>query len=297
MFSFFKEQISKLYNHFSQKLSTLFNRKSFDKEFIPPLKELLLSWDVGSSCTKKIIDEVELFLKQHPSPSPEQVQQECERILLKQLSSLEDNPETQPTVALFVGINGSGKTTTIGKYAHHLSTQGKKVLIIAGDTFRAAAPQQLEEWSLKAGATIHLGKEKADPSSVVFDGCDRFVKEKFDALIIDTAGRLQTSTPLMNELSKIKRVAQKRLGDTSIATWITLDCTLGQNILSQISLFHKALPLDGLILTKCDSTSKGGIIFAAADLYKLPIVYVTYGEGIEAIKKFDATEYVKALFN
>ncbi|MFA5306460.1 MAG: signal recognition particle-docking protein FtsY, partial [Candidatus Babeliales bacterium] len=206
-------------------------------------------------------------------------------------------PETSPRIMLMVGINGSGKTTFVAKYAQLMKQQGKRVLVIAGDTFRAAATEQLSSWVSSLGIALHVGKEGQDPAAVVYDGCKKCLDEKFDALIIDTAGRLQTKTNLMHELEKIKRTISKHFPQEKIATWLSIDAMLGQNSLTQAELFHQVTPLDGIILTKLDGTGKGGIVFAITHKLKIPIIYVTYGERINDIARFDAEKYVHGLLH
>ena len=198
-------------------------------------------------------------------------------------------------IFLFVGINGSGKTTSIGKLAHKYTKQGKKVLLVAADTFRAAAPEQLNQWALESGADILCGKEGQDPASLVFQGCEKFKNEQYDILIIDTAGRLQTRVNLMHELAKIKRSVQKQLSDRTVTTLLTIDAMLGQNSFEQAKLFKESTDVSGIILTKMDGTGKGGIVFAIAQELGIPVAYLTFGEQSDQIKTFDVQEYVTEL--
>ncbi len=207
----------------------------------------------------------------------------------------QDYPEQNYPVILFVGVNGSGKTTAIGKLASRLKADGKKVLLAAADTFRAAATEQLAEWAKMVGVDIVTGREGQDPASVVFQAAEKFKNEGYDYLIVDTAGRLQTKVNLMNELAKIKRVIAKILGEDNITILLTVDSMLGQNSLEQAQIFNESANVDGIILTKMDGTGKGGIVFAIVQELKIPIEYITFGENVEAIKSFDAQEYVKEL--
>ena len=216
-------------------------------------------------------------------------------ILLDILLQLKSPDLSTERVFLFVGINGSGKTTSIGKLAHHYTQQGKKVLLVAADTFRAAAPEQLNQWALQVGADILIGKEGQDPASLVFQGCEKFKNEQYDILIIDTAGRLQTKINLMHELAKIKRSLSKQLPEESIATLLTIDSMLGQNSFEQAKLFKEATDVNGIILTKMDGTGKGGIVFAIAQELGIPVAFLTFGEQADQLKKFDAQEYVTEL--
>ena len=216
-------------------------------------------------------------------------------ILLSILNKNDMPNYTNQQIFLLVGINGSGKTTSIGKLAHFYAQQGKKVLLVAADTFRAAAPEQLAQWAQQTHADILTGKEGQDPASLVFQGCEKFKKEGYDILIIDTAGRLQTKINLMHELAKIKRSLSKQLPDMPIATLLTIDGMLGQNSFEQAKLFKESTDVNGIILTKMDGTGKGGIVFAIAQELSIPVVFLTFGEQADQIKQFDAQEYVTEL--
>ena len=196
-----------------------------------------------------------------------------------------------------MGINGSGKTTFAGKLAYDLHKQGKKVLLVAADTFRAAAPEQLKQWAIRTGASIINGKEGQDPASVVFTGCEQFKSQGFDALIIDTAGRLQTKTNLMKELEKIHKIISRQLPNYTPCTLLTIDAMLGQNSFEQATLFNESTQLDGIVLTKMDGTGKGGIVFAITQQLGIPVAYIAYGEQPEQLKLFNAQEYVQELLN
>ena len=196
-----------------------------------------------------------------------------------------------------VGINGSGKTTFAGKLAHKYAQESKKVLLVAADTFRAAAPEQLQEWSDTVGVDMVRGTQNQDPASVVCSGCEKFKTDQYDILIIDTAGRLHTKTNLMNELTKINRVITKQLPDKTVNTLLTIDSMLGQNSFEQAKLFHESTDLSGLVLTKMDGTGKGGIVFAITDELAIPIWYITFGEQLNQLKLFDKNEYVDNLLN
>jgi fused signal recognition particle receptor len=202
----------------------------------------------------------------------------------------------KPFVLLTVGVNGSGKTTTIGKLAAKLVASGKKVMLAAGDTFRAAAAEQLEIWAGRTGASIVRGKEGADPSSVIFDAVKRGVIEGFDVVIADTAGRLHTKTDLMQELQKVRRVIDKACAGAPHETWLVIDSTSGQNAIAQAQIFTKDMLVSGIVLTKLDGTAKGGVILGIADQLKLPVRYVGIGERVEDLREFDAEEFVEALF-
>jgi fused signal recognition particle receptor len=202
----------------------------------------------------------------------------------------------KPTVILMVGVNGAGKTTTIAKLADRYKEEGKKVLLAAGDTFRAAAVQQLEMWGRRVGVPVYKGKEGARPSAVIFEAVQQGVKDGVDVIIADTAGRLQTKAPLMEELRKINDACGKALGGAPHETLLVLDATTGQNAISQAKEFSDALKLSGVVLTKLDGTAKGGVILAVAEEFKLPVRFIGVGEKSHDLREFDADDFVDALF-
>jgi fused signal recognition particle receptor len=228
--------------------------------------------------------------------SSQEIKQRLQHILTAQLTTVESLKRETP-ITLVVGINGVGKTSFVGKYAKKLTDQGKRVLIVAADTFRAAAVDQLQVWADRARATFFDGSGKTDPAAVVFDGCKKFVLEQFDHVIIDTAGRLQAKENLMKELEKIAKVVAKAAPGVEMSTWIVVDGTLGQNSLEQARLFNEVSFLSGLVLTKVDSSSRGGIIFSICDALQVPVMYLSHGEGVDDITPFSAESYVKGIFN
>ncbi len=290
MFNFIKSKLANIYNSFSSKLATIFGRSTLDEATLKELEILLLSADTGVQTTRAILDK----LKKSTLSDGQTLRDAIKPILLDTLTSVQKYaPESR--VFVLVGINGSGKTTFAGKLAHHYASQGKKVLLVAADTFRAAAPEQLLQWAHRCGADIVLGKADQDPASVVFAGCERFKHDHYDVLIIDTAGRLQTKTNLMNELAKVKRVISKQVPDEKISTLLTIDSMLGQNSFEQAKLFKESTDVNGIVLTKMDGTGKGGIVFSITQQLHIPIAYITFGEQLEQAKLFDAHEYVENL--
>lgn len=296
MFGFIKNSLKKIYDQVTSKVSALFNRSSFDESFLQELKTLLIAADVGMTTTEELITSLRAQIASLKTPDAATVKNIFEEMLTAKLTSLPE-PAALPQVLLMVGVNGSGKTTFLAKMAYLVHQQGKRVLLVAGDTFRAAATDQLAHWGKSMGVAVHIGRPEQDPAAVMFDACQRFLSEGFDHLLIDTAGRLQTKVNLMKELEKIRRVLDKALSGRPVVAWLGVDAMLGQNSLRQAELFHEATKLDAIVLTKFDGTGKGGIVFAITAQYKIPVVYITFGEGIEAIKRFNAQEYVHDLIN
>lgn len=296
MLGFLKEKIKKVYNSFTTKVSSIFSRASLDEEFIKELNDLLLSADTGIKATTKIIENLQKQIANKTVDSLEQAKQELEQYLISVLK-VEKSETVHPAVLLLVGVNGTGKTTFAAKLAALLKAQGKRVLLVAGDTFRAAATQQLAQWGQRAGVQVFIGRDNQDPAAVIFDACKMFTEQGFDHLIIDTAGRLQTKVNLMRELEKIRRIIDKQLEGYQISTWLAVDSMLGQNSLRQAELFYESTQITGVVLTKFDGSGKGGIVFAIADQLQVPILYFTFGEALGDIKVFDAAQYVEELLN
>jgi fused signal recognition particle receptor len=294
MFSFIKNTLQKIFSQVTSQLGTLFGKTHIDQEALKELEILLLSSDVGVKTTQSIITQLKTQIGSTPTNGA-QLKSMLNEILLEILSNNENTSTQNATVFLLVGINGSGKTTSIGKLAQLQKTLGKKVLLVAADTFRAAATEQLAQWAHSTQTDIVCGKEGQDPASVIFQGCEKFKNEQYDILIIDTAGRLQTKVNLMHELAKIKRVVTKQLPHNTISTLLTIDGMLGQNSFEQAKLFKESTDVDGIILTKMDGTGKGGIVFAIAQSLNIPIAYLTFGEQADHIKLFNAKEYVTGL--
>jgi len=294
MFSFIKNKLQKIFSTVTSKLGSFFNRTIIDEAALKELEIVLISSDVGVATTRSIIAELRKQIGTGVIDGA-QLKKHMHTILLDILNQHSVPDIDNQNVFLFVGINGSGKTTSIGKLAHHYTQQRKKVLLVAADTFRAAAPEQLHQWALKVGADILCGKDGQDPASLVYQGCEKFKNENYDILIIDTAGRLQTKINLMYELAKIKRCIQKQLPDYSVTTLLTIDAMLGQNSFEQAKLFKESTDVTGIILTKMDGTGKGGIVFAIAQELAIPVIFITFGEQSDQIKKFDAKEYVTEL--
>jgi len=268
-----------------------------DDDFYEELEECLILADVGMQVTDKIVNDLRKKVKAERLKTNVEVKGALTGILTGVLNAGDLNMklDTKPAVILMVGVNGVGKTTTIGKLAASYTAQGKKVLLVAGDTFRAAAAEQLTVWSERAGCGIVRHEEGSDPASVVFDGCVAAKARGVDVVIIDTAGRLHNKANLMNELSKITRVIRRELPESDLETLMVLDATTGQNGLIQAKQFAESAGLTGIVLTKLDGTAKGGIVFAIAGEMGLPVKYIGVGEGVDDLMAFNPGEFVEAL--
>lgn len=294
VFGFLKNTLQKIYNTVTSPIKALFARP-IDEQALADLEVILLSADTGIKTTKLIMEKVKNAW-QHGSLKDGQ---DLKVLLHQELLALLESEKfgDLANVIVLVGINGSGKTTAAAKLGQLLKQQNKKILFVAADTFRAAATQQLERWAQQLNTDIVIGTEGQDPASVVFAGMQKYKAGNYDAVIIDTAGRLQTKINLMKELEKIKRVIATQAPDQKITTLLTIDSMLGQNSFEQAKIFNESTPIDGVILTKMDGTAKGGIVFAINNELKIPIAYISFGEKPEQIKKFDAQEYVHELLN
>ncbi|MER3398582.1 MAG: signal recognition particle-docking protein FtsY [Chloroflexota bacterium] len=276
----------------------LFAGRALNEDFWLNLEELLIGADVGVETTEKLLQRLRHRVREDALVGPEETMRAFAEELVKVLSvdgSGLNLRTDEPAVILVVGVNGSGKTTTIGKLAHLLKTQGRRVIVAAADTFRAAAIDQLRIWADRAGAEIIAHQPGADPAAVVYDALQAARARRAGAVIIDTAGRLQTKVPLMEELKKIRRVIEKADGRGPDETLLVLDATTGQNGLSQARHFAEAVGLTGIVLAKLDGTAKGGIVFAIADQLRIPIKFVGTGEKLDDLAPFDPRQFVAAL--
>lgn len=269
-----------------------------DEEFYDDLEELLVISDVGGETAEKVVKGMKRLTWERRFRKGHEARAGLIELLTNQLQvgDAELKLNTKPSVILMVGVNGVGKTTTIGKLAHQLKQQGKKVLLCAGDTFRAAAAEQLTIWAERAGADIVRHEEGSDPAAVVYDGLSAAKARGTDVVIIDTAGRLHNKQNLMNELAKIRRIISRELPEADVETLMVLDATTGQNGLIQAKQFLDTAGITGIVLTKLDGTAKGGIVFAIADELKLPVKFVGVGEGMDDLIPFDRNNFVTALF-
>lgn len=303
MFQRLQERLGKSRNHFVHRLDTLFRgRKKIDQELFDELEEILITADLGVATAMDLLDAAKDSVKRQQLSDPAALK---EVLRDKVLSFLRESdqpaelvlPESGPFVIMVVGVNGVGKTTSIGKIASKFANAGQSVLLIAGDTFRAAAIDQLKIWGERTKVEVVAGPPKSDPSSVVFDGVAKGVNKDYDVVIIDTAGRLHTSVNLMEELKKIKRVIGKNLSTAPHEVMLVVDATTGQNAVSQARMFNDAVGITGLTLTKLDGTAKGGIVANICHELKIPVRFIGIGEQVDDLRDFDPEEFVDALFS
>ena len=293
-----KQGLSKTKNSFEEKMNNVFsNFRKVDEDLLEELEEILIMSDVGVETSTKIIGNLRNRIKREKIEDSEAVKQAL-REEIKQIFDELDNSlhlETTPSVILVVGVNGVGKTTSIGKMANRLKKDGKKVVIAAADTFRAAAVEQLEIWANRAESDIVKREEGVDPASVVFDAIKVAKEKNADVLICDTAGRLHNKKYLMDELIKIKKVIDKELLNASKEILMVLDATTGQNAISQVKAFKETVDITGLVLTKLDGTAKGGVVIGIANENKMPVKFIGIGEQIDDMEIFNSDDFAKAL--
>ena len=281
-------QVNDIFKHFVK----------VDEQMLEELEEILIASDVGYTITEEIIEKLTDVLKDKRITDPQQARQELISIIRETIGDNEPlSIGTTPSVILVIGVNGVGKTTSIAKIANCLKNEGKSVVLAAADTFRAAAIDQLEIWSQRAGVPIVKHSEGSDPAAVVFDACNYAKSHKCDVLIIDTAGRLHNKKNLMDELSKINRVIERELPDCDRETLLVLDAVTGQNAINQAKEFIKTSNISGIVLTKLDGTAKGGIIISIKKELGIPVKFIGVGEKMEDLQKFDADEFTRALFD
>lgn len=290
IFSKFFGALKKTKDAISKKISQIFVGE-LDDDFYEELEFVLVSSDIGTEASADIVEEVKNIAKKRKIKTEEEFKEVLREAMAGLLTFDKSEPQN-PTLYTIVGVNGVGKTTAIGKLAYRLKKEKKSVLMVAGDTFRAAASEQLTEWSKRAGVRIVKYAEGADPGAVVYDGIKSAIAKKDDIVLVDTAGRLHNKVGLMEELKKIGKIIDREwTGSTQ--NYLVIDATTGQNALQQVEVFNEIMPLDGIILTKLDGSAKGGVVFAIAKKFGIPIKYVGVGEGVDDIEPFDAEEFVK----
>lgn len=292
-----KEGLMKTKNAvFGQVNEVIKNFRKVDESLLEELEEIMICADMGTNTTEKVIEELRDRIKTENIKNADDVKTALCDILVKQIGEGEElNLSTTPSVILVIGVNGVGKTTSIGKIANNLRKEGKKVIVAAADTFRAAAIDQLAVWCDRAGVELIRQNEGADPASVVYDAIAAANKQRADVLIIDTAGRLHNKSNLMNELAKINRIITRELPDAARETLLVLDSTTGQNAVIQAKKFKETADITGLILTKLDGTAKGGAVFSIKDEIDIPVKFIGVGEKIDDMQPFDAKMFVDAL--
>ncbi|MCI7261202.1 MAG: signal recognition particle-docking protein FtsY [Selenomonas sp.] len=296
-----KKGLNKTRENLTNKIEKLvIGYADIDEDFLDELEETLIMADVGVKTTDKLMTAVRKGIKKKEINSPEDLKPFLQKEIAAILSIGEDTTKEASdglTVLLVIGVNGAGKTTTIGKLSAYYKAQGKSVMLAAADTFRAAAIDQLEVWGNRTGAQVIKHEEGSDPAAVVFDAVKAAKARKMDVLIIDTAGRLQTKSNLMNELEKINRVIGREIPGAPHETLLVLDATTGQNAISQAELFTKAAPISGVVLTKLDGTAKGGVVIGIKSQLAMPVKWIGVGEGVEDLRPFNPDDFAKALFN
>lgn len=299
LFGKLKSGLSKTKESFTDKISEVLKLSvTIDEDLYEELEEILITSDIGMDTTVEIIDRLKKRIREEKIKDPAEVKP-CLKAVIKDmlLEGVEEkSTENKQRVMLVIGVNGAGKTTSIGKIAAKNKAEGKKVILAAADTFRAAAIDQLEVWSERAGVDMIKHQEGSDPAAVVFDAIQSAKAKKADLLICDTAGRLHNKKNLMNELEKIGRIIEREYSEAEKETLLVLDGATGQNGVMQAKLFGEACKIDGIILTKLDGTAKGGIVISIKNSLNIPVRYIGVGEGVDDLQEFDAESYVEALF-
>lgn len=293
-----KQGLNKTKTSIDDKINNVFsNFRKVDEDLLEELEEALIMSDIGMETSVQIIDNLRTRAKKEKIEDEESIRKALREEMESMLSQLDNslNIETTPAVILVVGVNGVGKTTSIGKIANKLQKQGKKVMLAAADTFRAAAVEQLEIWANRVGCDIVKKEEGADPASVVFDAIRQAKANNVDVLICDTAGRLHNKKNLMDELSKINKIIDRELPNSSKETMLVIDGTTGQNAISQTKAFKEIVNITGIILTKLDGTAKGGVVLGISNENKIPIKFIGVGEQIDDMEEFNAEEFVNAI--
>ncbi|KAF0217549.1 MAG: fused signal recognition particle [Geobacteraceae bacterium] len=295
-----KRGLAKTHEGLIGRIDTLvLGKKQIDADTLEELEEILITADIGVATAVELIRTLEQRLKRDELRDGEALKSALKEEILVRLSRHAASLDTvgaSPFVIMVIGVNGVGKTTTIGKLASKFAASGKKVLLAAGDTFRAAAAEQLEIWGKRAGVDVIRHQEGADPSAVVFDACKASLARNCDILIVDTAGRMHTKVNLMEEMKKIRRIVGREIPGAPHETLLVLDAATGQNAVSQAKLFKEAADVTGIALTKLDGTAKGGIVVAISNEFKIPVRYIGVGEGVDDLREFDPDQFVEALF-
>ncbi|WP_454963710.1 signal recognition particle-docking protein FtsY [Filifactor alocis] len=297
-FARLKEGLSKTTQNITGKIDQMLgNYTKIDEDMLEELEEILITSDVGYETTVEIVDRLRQNLKEKLIDNPAQVKPELKLVIESMLQENQESLriEESPSILVVVGVNGVGKTTSIGKLAHQMKGQGKSVLLAAADTFRAAAADQLTIWAERSGVDIVKHQEGADPSAVIFDGIHAAKKRNIDVLICDTAGRLHNRKNLMQELGKIFKIVEREYPEANKEVLLVIDATTGQNAMNQAKVFQEVAPLSGIILTKLDGTAKGGVVLAITQELKIPVKFIGVGEQIDDLQMFDASSFAEAM--
>lgn len=280
----------------ARKIDALLSHGELDDDFYDELTDILISCDIGVRTSMDIVDSLRLEARKNKIRTAEDVKNELKKILKDEFAALQEIKLEYPAIITIIGVNGVGKTTTIGKLSKYFKNQKREVTLVAGDTFRAAASDQLSQWADRTKTRIIKHAEGADAAAVVYDGISSAKAKGTDVLLVDTAGRLHTKTNLMEELKKIDKVINREYPEAHKYNFIVLDATTGQNALNQINAFNGFVHIDGIILTKLDGTAKGGVVIAIEKDYHLPVVFVGVGEGVDDLELFDYNEFIDNLF-
>ena len=280
----------------ARKIDALLSHGELDDDFYDELTDILISCDIGVRTSMDIVDSLRLEARKNKIRTAEDVKNELKKILKDEFAALQEIKLEYPAIITIIGVNGVGKTTTIGKLSKYFKNQKREVTLVAGDTFRAAASDQLSQWADRTKTRIIKHTEGADAAAVVYDGISSAKAKGTDVLLVDTAGRLHTKTNLMEELKKIDKVINREYPEAHKYNFIVLDATTGQNALNQINAFNGFVHIDGIILTKLDGTAKGGVVIAIEKDYHLPVVFVGVGEGVDDLEMFDYNEFIDNLF-
>lgn len=295
LFKKIKEALKKTKEAISRKLDSLLSHGEINDDFYEELTDILISSDVGFEASEKIVDDLRLYARKNKIRTAEDVKKALRQIISSMFEELPKVDIQYPAIITIIGVNGVGKTTTIGKLTHYFKDKKKDVTLVAGDTFRAAASEQLTEWANRNKVKIVKHTEGADAAAVVFDGLSSAKAKKTDVTIIDTAGRLHTKSNLMEELGKIDRVITREYPEANRYNFIVIDATTGQNAMTQIKAFNDYMHIDGVVLTKLDGTAKGGVVLNIAQELKVPVVFVGTGEGIDDFDEFDSNDFAENL--
>jgi fused signal recognition particle receptor len=296
-----KQGLTKSRDDWAEKIGAIFQNRSWDENSLAQMEETLIAADIGVAASRKLMDELRRRAPNGNGDLADEMTARLQTAMAQMLQSHDSAPQlaplsVRPWVVIFLGVNGVGKTTTIGKLAAQYRDAGKKVLLVAGDTFRAAAIEQLDAWARRVGVDVVKHRAGADPSAVVFDGMQAAKSRGIDVLLIDTAGRLHTKIHLIEELKKIRRVITREQPDAPHETLLVLDATTGQNGLQQARVFKESADITGIVLTKLDGTAKGGVILGIQGELGLPVKYIGVGEEVEDLQPFDAEDFARALF-